>query len=282
MSRNTFFILFSLIAVMIVTGASFESANGDGSGAPSGNTGSPADNKTCARSGCHPGTATNITNAISSDVPVTGYIPGNTYTITATVNDPSLIKFGFEISPQSSTGTLLGTLALLDADKTKFTSNANKYITHKSAGTSWPGHTASWSFSWTAPIAGTGDVTFYGAFNFSNNNGSTSGDVIHTSTLTIPEAFGVGIAEINDKRRFDLYPNPVSSAMQVRYYLPRTSDVSISLYDLSGKRLAILKQETQPEGNYHSSFTLSGYSKGAYIVELKTGDQSFAQKLIKL
>lgn len=282
MSRNALLIIFSIFSALVVTGSSFHAANGDGSGAPSGNTGSPADNKTCARSGCHPGTATNITDAISSDVPATGYIPGNTYTITATVNDPSLIKFGFEISPQSSTGTLLGTLALLDADKTKFTSNANKYITHKSAGTSWPGHTASWSFSWTAPLAGTGDVTFYGAFNFSNNNGSTSGDVIHTSTLTIPEAFGVGIAAIDAEKGFALYPNPVSSDMQVSYYLPHTMEVSISIYDLSGKRLAILKQETEPEGNYHSSYTLTGYSKGAYIIELKTGYQSFAQKLIKL
>ena len=99
-----------LVSFGIISG-SYNTASSNATGAPSGNTGSPADAHTCARSGCHPGTATNINSIITSDVPPTGYIHGTTYTITATVSDPNLVKFGFEISPQSISGTLLGTLA---------------------------------------------------------------------------------------------------------------------------------------------------------------------------
>ena len=282
MKRNTRFIVFSLIAAIIVAGNSLQPAEGNGSGAPAGNTGSPADNKTCARLGCHPGTATLISDVITSDVPATGYVPGYTYTITASITDPSLTKYGFQISPQNNAGTLLGTMALLDANKTKFTSNTNKYITHKSAGTTWPGHTATWSFSWTAPIAGTGDVTFYGAFNFSNNNNNTSGDVIHTSTLTIPEAFGVGIDDICDSHEFSLYPNPASSEILLSYYLSNSTAVVISLYDLSGKRLAMLQQDIQQEGKQYASFSLSDFANGTYIIELRTGDKTITRKFVKI
>ncbi|MBC7412670.1 MAG: T9SS type A sorting domain-containing protein, partial [Bacteroidia bacterium] len=46
--------------------------------------------------------------------------------------------------------------------------------------------TKSWSFDWTAPATNIGSVTFYGAFNGSNNNGSSTGDIIYTTTLVVP------------------------------------------------------------------------------------------------
>lgn len=181
-----------MIACVVATGiisATFITATSYPDGAPSTVTGSPGDaNKTCTKSGCHSGTATTMLNAMTSTIPASGYVPGTTYTVTASITDPSIVRFGFEISPQSITGTLLGTMALTNTVKTKFTSSNNKYITHTTSGNSWTGHTATWSFDWTAPAAGTGAVTFYGAFMYANNNGGTSGDIVKTSTYTVQEA----------------------------------------------------------------------------------------------
>ncbi|MEP7129146.1 MAG: choice-of-anchor V domain-containing protein [Chitinophagales bacterium] len=282
MSKKIFLCLLAFTITAGIIGSSLNTATSNASGAPSGNTGSPSDNKTCAQNGCHPGVATAIFNVITSDVPVTGYVPGSTYTVTTTVSDPSLVKFGFEISPQSSTGTILGTMALIDANKTKFTTTSNKYITHKSGGTSFPGHTATWSFSWTAPIAGTGAVTFYGAFNFSNNNGSTTGDVIHTSTLTIPEGFGVGVEETGDFAAFNVYPNPTPDQVHVTYSLDQPQQVVVSMFNLSGKMIGVLQNESQASGIYHPSFSIEGFAKGVYILELKAGEKSFSRKIVKL
>src|SRR5204863_8988529 len=93
--------------------------------------------------------------------------------------------FGFEISPQSITGTLLGTLMITNTTETQLV-GANKYVTHKLAGTTGAG-SKTWNFNWTAPVAGTGNVTFYGAFNVANNSGNSSGDTIYKSTLVVSE-----------------------------------------------------------------------------------------------
>lgn len=141
-------------------------------GAPAGYSGSPGDGKNCTE--CHGGTATSVTGWITSNIPVSGYVPGQTYQITATNNITGSGKYGFEVSPQNNAGTLLGTLA---AGTNSQLVGGNKYITHTAASTS----INTWTFNWTAPAAGTGDVTFYGAFA-KNKPGP-----VRLSTLTVSE-----------------------------------------------------------------------------------------------
>jgi hypothetical protein len=122
---------------------------------------------------------------ITSNIPASGYVPGNTYNITATATRAGHVRFGFEVSPQSPTGVLLGTLIVTNTTETQLV-GANKYITHKLAGTTGSG-SKTWNFNWTAPVAGTGNVTFYGAFNCANNSGTSAGDTIFKSTLLVSE-----------------------------------------------------------------------------------------------
>src|SRR3954468_3464763 len=78
-------------------------ALGNGTGAPASRTGSPFDAGNCTF--CHTGSAaTTLPGLITSTVPASGYIPGTTYTITATISVTGINKYGFEISPQSATG----------------------------------------------------------------------------------------------------------------------------------------------------------------------------------
>ncbi|MEI7801484.1 MAG: choice-of-anchor V domain-containing protein, partial [Bacteroidota bacterium] len=118
-------------------------------------------------------------------VPVSGYVPGQTYTITATATAVGRDRFGFQISPQSVSGTYLGTLIVTDPTNTQIVST--KYIEHKSAGTIGTSGFHTWTFNWIAPVSGTGPVSFYGAFNCSDHNNSSSGDLIFTSTLTVSQ-----------------------------------------------------------------------------------------------
>ena len=72
--------------------------------APAGYTGSPSDGHNCTS--CHGGTATTATGILSSNIPMAGYTPGASYTITVTLTGPG--AKGFEVSPQNASGTLLG------------------------------------------------------------------------------------------------------------------------------------------------------------------------------
>lgn len=180
--------IICIVAAFVTFTANTQNAHGNRTGAPSGRTGSPGDGANCTTGGCHTGSAiTNSPNAsITSNIPLGGYIPGQTYTITATVQGTGLSRFGFEVSPQNAAGQQRGTLVVTDATNTQLV-GANKYITHKQAGTSGSG-SRSWSFNWVAPAAGTGALTFYGAFNAANNSNSSSGDIIYLSQLSVTEA----------------------------------------------------------------------------------------------
>jgi hypothetical protein len=156
-------------------------------GAPSGYAYDKSSNfRTCAYSGCHSGTsviADTTIAKITSNIPSTGYIPGQTYTFTATVTKPGYSRFGFQASPQDSLGNYKGTMIVTNTTKTKIT--GTKYITHTQSGNSQ----SSWSWNWVAPALGSGQVKMSGALMAANNNGSTSGDSTYKVSVTINECF---------------------------------------------------------------------------------------------
>lgn len=185
MLKHRTFYLISLFFIAVLIASLTQSALlAKTDGAPSGNTGSPGDEQTCAHVECHSGTAQERTGLISSDVPETGYRSDELYTITVLMIDTGIVKFGFQASPQDLEGNKLGILSVIDADRTKLT-GGGKYITHKEAGT--PAiDTATWSFNWQSGSS-TGDVTFYVAVNATNNEENATGDKIYIDKLVIPE-----------------------------------------------------------------------------------------------
>jgi hypothetical protein len=176
MKKLIYILAFPLVAGM---GIFFSSYGGDEcdypSGSPSGYTDSPGDGKNCTQ--CHGGSASPVTDWITSDIPAAGYTAGTTYNITVTVSGSG--HKGFEVSPQDPSGTQLGTLI---AGTGSHLTGGTKYVTQNSDPTSNP---ATWTFQWTAPSSGTGDVTFYGAFAVSKNTTKTS-TLLVSENLAVP------------------------------------------------------------------------------------------------
>ena len=129
-------------------------------GSPAAKTGSPGDGSNCTS--CHGGSAATVTGWITSNIPGAGYTPGSTYTITVSVTGSG--NHGFEVSPQNVPGALLGTLIAGSGNKLV---GSGKYVTQSS---SQSGNPQTWTFQWVAPAAGTGLVTFYGAFCVTKSN----------------------------------------------------------------------------------------------------------------
>lgn len=206
--------IVGFVGILILIGLSSEQAISYTSGAPEGRTGSPGDGDHCATSGCHannPATPTgNEVVGLTTNIPLTGYIPGTIYDLTATMSDPAISKFGFEISPQNETGDILG--SLIAGPETGLV-GLSGYVTHTFSFTTGPG-SRSWDFSWMAPEVGTGDVTFYGAYNFTNNNSQTSGDVVVLLDSTFTEDLTTEIAN-QASNRFNIYPNPVNREFRI-------------------------------------------------------------------
>ncbi|MEI7981876.1 MAG: choice-of-anchor V domain-containing protein [Bacteroidota bacterium] len=237
------------------------------SGAPAGNTGSPGDGQNCAHSNCHSGTATTVAGLITSTVPAAGYTPGTAYTITVTVSGSG--NKGFEASPQNATGTLLGSLTAGSGSKLV---GSNKYVTHTSGKNTNP---AIWTFTWTAPAAGTGAVTMYGAMTINMS-------VTKLSTLVIPENVNISVPE-PELFSFRLYPNPATDLITVSYYLGQVSGVKIELLNNAGQMILPLLSEDQDPGEKYASASLKGKVKsGIYFLRLSTSASAVTKKLIVL
>lgn len=183
-------LLFSFciaLSIVFIDLSSDTRVHGNSSASPNGYTGSPLEfgGRTCgSNGGCHGGGSTAQADMITTNIPSSGYVPGQTYQITATVVSAGRTKFGFQLSPQRANGNTAGTMI---ANSTVQLTGSQRYATHTSSSNTGSG-SRSWTFSWTAPATGLGPVTFYASYNAANNNNSTSGDIIFNSSLVVNEA----------------------------------------------------------------------------------------------
>ena len=171
-------------------------SNSNATGSVGGKTGSPTDGADCTQ--CHYaglGSAATIT----SNIPTSGYIPNQVYTITASIQG-SNDQYGFEITSEEANfgSEKKGTFFITNNAETKLTNN-NKAVTHKLGGTQGSG-IKTWSMDWEAPNSGTGAITFFGAFMEGNMDQSNSGDIYHSTTLSVNEAAVSNLQEHTTKK----------------------------------------------------------------------------------
>jgi hypothetical protein len=257
--------IYLLLLTPIVFGLVYAGTLSSG-GSPGGKTGSPTDGVNCTQ--CHSGTATAVANWITTDIPELGYILGETYTITATVEENGISRFGFELTAEDTDGNKVGDFSITDGGTQL--ANGGNAVTHNSGGTNGT-NSKTWTMEWTAPSSDLGVITFYAAFNAANNNGGTSGDNIYTSTFSVDES-SIGVNDALPISVFTFGPNPSLGNIQVTH--PYVA-ANVSIYDLSGK--TVLNIENYYSGN---NIDLSSYNSGIYFVQLRYGDAVKSQKLI--
>jgi len=226
-------------------------------GAPASVTGSPGDGANCTK--CHGGTASKTAGLITSNIPVAGYVAGQTYQITATNNIAGSGNYGFEVSPQNTAGIQLGTLVA--GTGSKLVSGGTKYITQSNASA-----TKSWTFSWIAPAAGTGQVTFYGAM--ARNYPGT----VTLSSLAVQESLTTGVEE-----------NPAavsvlageSNGLITVVLNTKTNHSKITVFDLSGRQLL---STSVSGGGSHQLDQI--FKTGIYIILVQADGTVFKKKIM--
>lgn len=250
MKSKSLFFLPATILLILVYGFGGNAKYPGGS--PGGYTGSPGDGKDCTQ--CHGGTASPELNWITSDIPDAGYIPGETYTITATVSGSG--DKGFEISPQDESGSLIGTLI---AGSGNHLVAGNKAVTQNNASSSNP---KIWQFEWIAPEAGTGNVTFYGAFTVNK-------PVTKLSTYIAHENTGVSINEATSLEA-GVYPNPARDKICISYIATDPGHFSVNLICIDGSSYNLIEKKEMPKGLHDIECPLpSGLAAGVYILTLQ-------------
>jgi len=76
------------------------------------------------------------------------------------------------------------------------------------------------------------------------------------------------------------YPNPFNPNTVIRYDLPFTAQVELSIYDILGQKVTTLVNNRQPVGRYGIEWDASGISSGLYYYIITAGDNRQAKKMI--
>ncbi|MCP4633202.1 MAG: T9SS type A sorting domain-containing protein, partial [candidate division Zixibacteria bacterium] len=78
------------------------------------------------------------------------------------------------------------------------------------------------------------------------------------------------------------YPNPFNSTTNICYYLANDENISLSIYNLAGKRIETLINSYIQSGQHNITWDASGYSSGVYFYKLTTENQTFTKRMVLL
>lgn len=246
--------------IVILTGSAFMGFYPGGS--PGGYSGSPLDGKNCTH--CHTGTPTTIEGIITSNIDSLGYVPGSNYTITVSVPGSGLK--GFEVSPLNTANQKTGTLT---AGIESRLVNSGISVTHSITSGSDP---AVWTFQWKAPVIGTGNVTFYGAFAASKS---------HTllSTMVVKEKTVLNIApEISSD--INVVYNPDIKKLIFKSNKTTAPIFSANIYSIYGEEVMKITKSEFTNGRSMQEADVSGLRKpGIFILKYYLGKTTVTKKI---
>jgi 5-hydroxyisourate hydrolase-like protein (transthyretin family) len=79
------------------------------------------------------------------------------------------------------------------------------------------------------------------------------------------------------------YPNPFNPTTNLEFGISDLGFVSLKIYDMLGKEVKTLVNETKPAGRYTVTFDGSNLASGIYYYQIKAGDfiQTKRMMLIK-
>ena len=117
-------------------------------------------------------------------------------------------------------------------------------------------------------------VLWYTFSNFKMGPGSFSdiGSVINTATegSEVPASFTL---EQN-------YPNPFNPSTQIGFDVASTGHVQLDVFDIMGRKVATLVNNTIPVGSYSVSFSGENLSSGMYIYRMTSGSSVQTRRML--
>ncbi|MCB0563695.1 MAG: T9SS type A sorting domain-containing protein [Phaeodactylibacter sp.] len=118
----------------------------------------------------------------------------------------------------------------------------------------------------------------YGSETVSATAGTDGGSIGAVSACL---ALGVFDTEANPNLAFTVQPNPVGTEASLRFSLSRSGRISLTVYDLTGRRVEQLYNGALLSGEHSILWTPDGrLAKGMYFAHLQTEEGTMALKLM--
>ena len=76
------------------------------------------------------------------------------------------------------------------------------------------------------------------------------------------------------------YPNPFNPVTKIEYSIPKSSLITLKVYDILGREISTLVNEEKPAGSYQVEFNGSRLASGIYFYKIQAGNYSSVKKMI--
>lgn len=93
----------------------------------------------------------------------------------------------------------------------------------------------------------------------------------------------LNIEQIGIPKSFALhqnYPNPFNPATTFEYDLPKTSNVILSIYDITGREINQIKLDQKPAGRHRFILNGADLGSGVYFLHFRAGSYNATQKMM--
>jgi len=118
--------------------------------------------------------------------------------------------------------------------------------------------------------------------------GTGSAELFRLETITFIDKDSI-TTSVEDKRlgeipsNFELYqnyPNPFNPSTSIQYSLPKTSKVTLKIFDSLGREIQTIVDEVKSPGKYSVRFSSQNLSSGVYFYRLQADDFQETKKII--
>jgi len=184
------------------------------------------------------------------------------------------------------TSSILSAYSSGSIQEIHMTDSQTGWFVSKSNGASYLAKTTDGGNTWQDQTPAIQNITFDGFQSMSVVNDTVSyvvGDfsnVWKTTTDGVTAVDNTGSAKITNFYLAQNYPNPFNPTTVIRYQMPKAGFVSIKLYDILGREVKTLVNESKGAGSYNVTFNAENLSSGVYIYQMKAGGFISSKKLV--
>lgn len=114
-----------------------------------------------------------------------------------------------------------------------------------------------------------------------NNNKPKGNSKLYIDNINFFNSIATTINSNNNLcSNINIFPNPVNTISKIYYNIDKKENVSIEIFDITGKLLQTVLNENKEAGNYEVNINASELNKGIYLCRLKTESKSHIMKFL--